>query len=347
VKRLATGPVVRCAAALLLIAFACPALAQRTGSQPWQYPDRDSLEAAQRRHAGYWYENYEAATDLAASTRPRDLEEAIDKLRLSIAERPTSSLREMHPRNRYSFEYLPYYYLALAFSKLQRSDDALACLQREERFGLAARSGVAQEFSALQARLESIAAQRERRGTYGDLLDQATAVRGWLGGEGGVSLTPDGRQRVEQVGAAAEPPFRGRNHAGVHVDGGDVGVPGVGDQRDAGGPEARVFLGALDTGLERLGELAEHGGGVDADLFENAASHHAHDAAAAGFAGRIGALPGRAGESSGRAERELHSRRQVVLDFFKCRADVVAEGFKPGAGTFLHLFELGFGRQLH
>ena len=203
-NRSATGRVARCAAALLLIAFAGPALAQRTGSEPWQYPDRASLETAQRRHAGYWYENYEAATDLAESTRPRDLEEAIDKLRLSIAERETSNLREMHPRNRYSFEYLPYYYLALAYSKLQREDDALACLRREERFGLATRSGVAQDFSALQRRLEGIAAQRERRGTYGDLLDQATAVRGWLGGGGGVSLTPDGRQRVERVGAAAE-----------------------------------------------------------------------------------------------------------------------------------------------
>jgi hypothetical protein len=204
VTRSATTWIGHCLAALLLAGCVSPALAQRTGPEPWQYPDRDSLETAQRHHAGYWYENYEAAVDLAASTRPRDLEEAIDKLRLAVAERETSSLREMHPRNRYSFEYMPYYYLALAYSKLQREDEALACLQREERFGLAARSGVAREFSALQQRLQTIAAQRERRGTYGELLDQATAVQGWLGGEGGVSLTPDGRQRVERTGAAAD-----------------------------------------------------------------------------------------------------------------------------------------------
>ena len=36
-----------------------------------------------------------------------------------------------------------------------------------------------------------------------------------------------------QVGTAAEPLLARHDHAGVHVDGGDVGIPGVNDQRDA------------------------------------------------------------------------------------------------------------------
>ena len=55
----------------------------------------------------------------------------------------------------------------------------------------------------------------------------------------------------------------------------------VGDQRDAGSPEARVVGGAGDVLAEFRRELAVHGRAVDADLLEHAAVHHRHHAAAA------------------------------------------------------------------
>ncbi len=36
-----------------------------------------------------------------------------------------------------------------------------------------------------------------------------------------------------QIGAAAKPPFGGHHHAGIHMNGGHIRVPGVGDQRNA------------------------------------------------------------------------------------------------------------------
>ena len=69
-------------------------------------------------------------------------------------------------------------------------------------------------------------------------------------------------------------------------------------------PEAqnsRVLLGARDLLAELGRELAEDGRGVDADLLEHAPRHQAHDAAAAGSARMIRALPGRALEAAGRA----------------------------------------------
>ena len=78
---------------------------------------------------------------------------------------------------------------------------------------------------------------------------------------------------------------------------GTLGFHGMGDQRDAGGPEARVLLGAGHLLAELGRELAVHGRGVDADLLEDAAMHHRHDAAAALA---VVALPRRALEAAGR-----------------------------------------------
>ena len=71
----------------------------------------------------------------------------------------------------------------------------------------------------------------------------------------------------------------------------------VGDQRDAGGPEARVFLGARNLPAELRRELAVDGRDMHADLFEDAAVHHRHDAAAARRAAVVGALPTACGRS--------------------------------------------------
>ena len=53
------------------------------------------------------------------------------------------------------------------------------------------------------------------------------------------------------------------------------------DQRNAGGEEARIVGGARNVLAEFRSEFAEHRRDVDADLFEDAALHHRHDAAAA------------------------------------------------------------------
>ena len=53
------------------------------------------------------------------------------------------------------------------------------------------------------------------------------------------------------------------------------------DQGNAGGVEARVVGGAGNFLAEFRGEFAEHRRDVNADLFEDAALHHRHRAAAA------------------------------------------------------------------
>jgi hypothetical protein len=78
-----------------------------------------------------------------------------------------------------------------------------------------------------------------------------------------------------QIGAAAEPPFAGDDHARVHVHGGDVRVPRMDDQRHAGAPELGAILGAGHLIGEIGGELAVDGGDMDARLFEHAAVQHA------------------------------------------------------------------------
>mgnify|MGYP003346976568 CR=1 FL=1 len=89
-----------------------------------------------------------------------------------------------------------------------------------------------------------------------------------------------------QIRAAAEPRFRRDDEAGVHVHRRYARILHMGDQADAAGPEARVFARAFHLLGEVGREGAEHRGGVHADLFEQAATHHAHDAAAFAFAAR-------------------------------------------------------------
>ena len=97
------------------------------------------------------------------------------------------------------------------------------------------------------------------------------------------------------------------------------------DQRDAGGPEARIVVGAGNLLAEFRRELAVHGRAMHADLLEHAAVHHRHHAAAARRAGMIGALPRRAHEAAGRAIGQRRARGQRVLERLERRADVVAQ----------------------
>jgi hypothetical protein len=105
----------------------------------------------------------------------------------------------------------------------------------------------------------------------------------------------------------------------------------MGDQRDAAGPEARVFRCAGDL-LAKLGrELAMNGRGVHADFFEHPAMHHAHHAAAALGARMVGALPGLANKPPRRVGALWQATGQVVFNGLEGCADPIAQGFKPGA----------------
>ena len=73
------------------------------------------------------------------------------------------------------------------------------------------------------------------------------------------------------------------------------------DQRNAGCPEPGIVGGARNLRAEFRREFAVHGRAVHADLLEQAPVHHRHHAAAAGLAGVVGAVPGRAHETAGLA----------------------------------------------
>ena len=97
----------------------------------------------------------------------------------------------------------------------------------------------------------------------------------------GIVLRAAAIEHRRQIGAAAEPGFCGDDEARVHVHGRHMRIVQMGDQRNAGGVKARIVGGAGNLLAEFRREFAEHGRDVDADLFEDAALHHRHDAAAA------------------------------------------------------------------
>ena len=87
----------------------------------------------------------------------------------------------------------------------------------------------------------------------------------------GVVLGAPAREHRGQVGAAAEPGLRRHDEARVHVHRRHVRVVHVGDERNAGGEEARIVGGAGNVLAEFRREFAEHGRDVHADLLEHAA----------------------------------------------------------------------------
>ena len=125
----------------------------------------------------------------------------------------------------------------------------------------------------------------------------------------GVVLRAPRGQHRRQIGAAAEPGFRRDDEAGVHMHGRHMRIARMDDQRNAGGPEARIGLGARDLGAEFRREFAMDGGDMHAGLLEQPPMQHRHDAAAAIAAIVAGALPGRALEAAGLAHRPAARRR--------------------------------------
>ncbi len=87
----------------------------------------------------------------------------------------------------------------------------------------------------------------------------------------------------------------------------------MGNERNARGPEIRVFLGAGNLLAELRRELAVDGRGVNADFLEHAAMHQAHRPATALGAGMIGALPGCADKRRRRFIAVRRRRRQIAL----------------------------------
>ena len=107
----------------------------------------------------------------------------------------------------------------------------------------------------------------------------------------------------------------------------------VGDQRDAGRPEARIVSRAGDLRAELGREFAVHGRDVDADLLEDAAVHDRHDAASARRAGVVGPLPRTANEAASRPLGERSVRRQVILQRFQFTTDLASNVRKPAFGA--------------
>ena len=122
----------------------------------------------------------------------------------------------------------------------------------------------------------------------------------WKATRVGVVLRAAAVEHRRQIGAAAEPGLAGDDMTGVHVYGRHVRILRMRNQRNAGGPEARIVRGAGDFLAEFRRELAVHGRAMHADFLEHAPAHQRHHAAAAGLAAVVGALPRRAHEAAGR-----------------------------------------------
>ena len=111
----------------------------------------------------------------------------------------------------------------------------------------------------------------------------------------------------------------------------------VGDQRNARRPEPGIVGRARDLGAELGREFAMHGGTVHADFLEQPAAHDRHHPAAAGLAGVVGAVPGRAHEAPGVAG--IERGRRIVFQPLEGRANVVAQGFEPAPRARLAILD--------
>src|SRR5271154_2357264 len=130
-----------------------------------------------------------------------------------------------------------------------------------------------------------------------------------------------------QIRSPAKPDLGRAHESCVHVHGRHVRAPRMGDHGDAGGPEARVFLGAGNLRRKLGRQDAVNDRQVRAHLLEQAAAQQRHPAAAAGSPAGVGSLPGLDREPAGRdlgpGIRELALQRLHRLD------DPALEGLEP------------------
>ena len=148
---------------------------------------------------------------------------------------------------------------------------------------------------------------------------------------------PTRLEHGREIRAAAEPRLAGDDEARVHVRSRNIGIPRVGDDRQARRPEARVGLAAGNSLGEFRRQSAEHGRGVDAHLLEQAAAQHRHASPTARRAGAVEAAPRFDDEAARRDAR----RRQgaFVLERFHRRDQAKLQRREPGFGGALAMFE--------
>src|SRR6186713_1152587 len=115
----------------------------------------------------------------------------------------------------------------------------------------------------------------------------------------------------------------------------------MGDQRNAGGPEARVLLGTRYLLAEFRREFAVHRRAVHTDLLENPPVHHCHEAAASRRAAMVGALPGGANEAARSPVSKWGICRQRIFQALELGADIVAQRLEPTARLGLAGIECG------
>ena len=103
----------------------------------------------------------------------------------------------------------------------------------------------------------------------------------------------------------------------------------MGDHRDAGGPEARVRLGAWNLRRKFGWKGAVNEGKMRAHLLEQAPAQHGHPAAAAGLAAWVGALPGLDCEPARRTIRA--NARKLALERLHRGYDPLLQSLEPVA----------------
>ena len=162
--------------------------------------------------------------------------------------------------------------------------------------------------------------------------------RVWIGLD-----APSVEQR-RQIGAAAEPRLRGRDEARIHVDGGNIRVPRMRDERNSRGPKSGIGFGARDLRGEFGWKSSKHRRGVHRHFLEHAAAEDRRAAAAAIAACVIRPRPGFRHKLSrchaGLRKRPLRLRFQK----FAGRDDLFLQLLEPGARLGLVFIAVKRGR---
>ena len=74
-----------------------------------------------------------------------------------------------------------------------------------------------------------------------------------------IRLCPPAIEHRRQIGTAAEPGLLRHDETRVHMNGRDIRIPRMRDERNASGPEMRIGFGAVDLLGEFRRERTVHG----------------------------------------------------------------------------------------
>src|SRR5689334_8482067 len=117
-------------------------------------------------------------------------------------------------------------------------------------------------------------------------------------------------QHGREIGSPAEPSLGSHDEPCVHVDCRHARIVRMRDQRNPGGPESWVFLGARYFLAEFPRKFAVHRRAMHADFLKDTTVHHRHYATATGRAVMVGALPRGPDKTACPAVGERSIRRQ-------------------------------------